>query len=85
MGGGASRFIVLGDGEVTFEDGEGKALQYYREALAKQPYFKEIAQYHCELAQAALLKSDDAGRASMLVGGADILINFFATAGSTLS
>jgi len=30
------------------------------EALAKQPYFKEIAQYHCELAQAALLKSDDA-------------------------
>jgi len=30
------------------------------EVLAKQPYFKEIAQYHCELAQAALLKSDDA-------------------------
>ncbi len=30
------------------------------EALAKQPYFKEIAQYHCELAQAALLKADDA-------------------------
>ena len=28
------------------------------EALAKQPYFKEIAQYHCELAQAALLRSD---------------------------
>ncbi|MEO5700713.1 MAG: lipopolysaccharide assembly protein LapB [Casimicrobiaceae bacterium] len=28
------------------------------EALAKQPYFKEIAQYHCELAQAALVKSD---------------------------
>jgi len=28
------------------------------EALAKQPYFKEIAQYHCELAQAALLKGD---------------------------
>jgi len=28
------------------------------EALAKQPYFKEIAQYHCELAQAALLESD---------------------------
>ncbi|HVO90170.1 MAG TPA: lipopolysaccharide assembly protein LapB [Casimicrobiaceae bacterium] len=28
------------------------------EALAKQPYFKEIAQYHCELAQTALLRSD---------------------------
>ena len=28
------------------------------EALAKQPYHKEIAQYDCELAQAALLKSD---------------------------
>ena len=28
------------------------------EALAKQPYFKEIAQYHCELAQAALLRSE---------------------------
>ncbi len=28
------------------------------EALAKQPYYKEIAQYQCELAQAALLKSD---------------------------
>jgi lipopolysaccharide biosynthesis regulator YciM len=28
------------------------------EALSKQPYFKEIAQYDCELAQAALLKSD---------------------------
>jgi len=28
------------------------------EVLAKQPYFKEIAQYHCELAQAALLRSD---------------------------
>ena len=28
------------------------------EELAKQPYFKEIAQYHCELAQAALLKAD---------------------------
>ncbi len=28
------------------------------EELAKQPYFKEIAQYHCELAQAALLKGD---------------------------
>jgi lipopolysaccharide biosynthesis regulator YciM len=28
------------------------------EALAKQPYYKEIAQYHCELAQAALLRSD---------------------------
>ncbi len=30
------------------------------EALAKQPYFKEIAQYHCELAQVALLRSDQA-------------------------
>ena len=36
------------------------------EVLAKQPYYKEIAQYHCELAQAALLKSrhdDGDGRA----------------------
>ncbi|HSQ80982.1 MAG TPA: lipopolysaccharide assembly protein LapB [Casimicrobiaceae bacterium] len=30
------------------------------EGLAKQPYHKEIAQYHCELAQAALVKSDRA-------------------------
>ena len=30
------------------------------EVLAKQPYFREIAEYHCELAQAALLKSDTA-------------------------
>jgi lipopolysaccharide biosynthesis regulator YciM len=28
------------------------------EALSKQPYYKEIAQYHCELAQAALLRGD---------------------------
>jgi lipopolysaccharide assembly protein B len=28
------------------------------EGIAKQPYFKEIAHYHCELAQAALVKSD---------------------------
>jgi lipopolysaccharide biosynthesis regulator YciM len=28
------------------------------EALAKQPYFKEIAHYYCELAQTALVKSD---------------------------
>ena len=28
------------------------------EELAKQPYYKEIAQYHCELAQAALLRND---------------------------
>ncbi len=27
-------------------------------ALAKQPYFKEIAQYHCEIAQSALLRAD---------------------------
>jgi lipopolysaccharide biosynthesis regulator YciM len=31
------------------------------ETLAKQPYFKEIAHYECELAQAALLKSDADG------------------------
>jgi lipopolysaccharide biosynthesis regulator YciM len=30
------------------------------EAIAKQPYFKEIAHYDCELAQAALLKNDHA-------------------------
>ncbi|MGH8802626.1 MAG: lipopolysaccharide assembly protein LapB, partial [Casimicrobiaceae bacterium] len=30
------------------------------ETLAKQPYYREIAQYHCELAQAALLKPDRA-------------------------
>jgi len=28
------------------------------EAIAKSPYFKEIAHYYCELAQAAVLKSD---------------------------
>ena len=28
------------------------------EGIAKQPYFKEIAQYQCELAQTALLRSD---------------------------
>ena len=28
------------------------------ESIAKQPYFKEIAHYDCELAQAALIKSD---------------------------
>src|SRR5438093_2950491 len=28
------------------------------EAIAKQPYFKEIAHYDCELAQGALLKND---------------------------
>ena len=28
------------------------------EELAKQPYFKEIAQYHCEIAQTALLRAD---------------------------
>jgi len=54
------------------------------ESLAKQPYFKEIAHYDCELAQAALLKSDfvaargcieqalaeykACGRATMLLG-----------------
>ena len=30
------------------------------ETLAKQPYFREIAEYHCELAQAALLRGDAA-------------------------
>jgi lipopolysaccharide biosynthesis regulator YciM len=30
------------------------------EVLAKQPYYKEIAEYHCELAQAAMLRSDTA-------------------------
>jgi lipopolysaccharide biosynthesis regulator YciM len=28
------------------------------EAIAKRPYFKEIAHYYCELAQAAVVKSD---------------------------
>ena len=36
------------------------------EELAKQPYFKEIAQYRCELAQAALLKGDYAAAATEL-------------------
>jgi lipopolysaccharide biosynthesis regulator YciM len=36
------------------------------EALAKQPYHKEIAHYHCELAQSALLKSDFATAQSHL-------------------
>jgi lipopolysaccharide biosynthesis regulator YciM len=31
------------------------------EAIAKLPYFKEIAHYYCELAQAAVVKSDFAG------------------------
>ena len=30
------------------------------EVLAKQPYYKEIAEYHCELAQAAQLRADTA-------------------------
>ena len=30
------------------------------ESLAKRPYFKEIAHYHCELAQGALLRSQPA-------------------------
>src|SRR6185436_18286939 len=30
------------------------------ESLSRQPYYKGIAQYHCELAQAALLRSDAA-------------------------
>jgi lipopolysaccharide biosynthesis regulator YciM len=36
------------------------------EELAKQPYQKEIAQYHCELAHAALLKPDYPGAAQAL-------------------
>ena len=36
------------------------------EVLAKQPYYKEIAEYHCELAQAALLKSDTPAAAAEL-------------------
>ena len=36
------------------------------EELAKQPYQKEIAQYQCELAQAALLRPDYAGAAQAL-------------------
>ena len=58
------------------------------EELAKQPYFKEIAQYHCELAQGALLGSDHAkthaelemafatyrgcARANLIVGDAEM-------------
>src|SRR4051794_16987240 len=34
------------------------------EAISRQPYYKEIAQYHCELAQAALLRSDFAETAA---------------------
>jgi lipopolysaccharide biosynthesis regulator YciM len=34
------------------------------EALARQPYYKEIAQYHCELAQAALLRADASAAAT---------------------
>ncbi len=30
------------------------------EVLSKTPYFREIAEYHCELAQAALVRRDDA-------------------------
>jgi lipopolysaccharide assembly protein B len=39
-----------------------KAIEATRrmEALSKQPYFKEVAQYHCELSQAALLRADAA-------------------------
>lgn len=36
------------------------------EEIAKQPYFKEIAQYHCEIAQAALLRADYAQAGSEL-------------------
>ena len=36
------------------------------ETLAKRPYFKEIAHYHCELAQGSLLRSQaDEGRRSI--------------------
>ncbi len=40
------------------------------EAIAKRPYFKEIAHYYCELAQAAVLKSDFAARARLSRPGA---------------
>jgi lipopolysaccharide biosynthesis regulator YciM len=36
------------------------------EDIAKQPYFKEIAQYHCELAQMAMLQGDGAATNSQL-------------------
>ena len=36
------------------------------ESLSRQPYYKEIAQYHCELAQAAQLRSDAAAAAAEL-------------------
>src|SRR5690349_2554272 len=38
----------------------GKAIAATKrmEEIAKQPYIKEIAQYHCEIAQAALLRAD---------------------------
>ncbi len=46
----------------------GKAIAATKrmEELAKQPYFKEIAQYHCEIAQGALLRADYALAASEL-------------------
>ena len=46
----------------------GKAIAATRrmEELAKQPYFKEIAQYNCEIAQAALLRADYAVAGSEL-------------------
>ncbi len=37
---------------------KAKSVSRRMEALAKQPYYKEIAHYDCEQAQAALLKSD---------------------------
>ena len=36
------------------------------ETLAKRPYFKEIAHYHCELAQGALLRSQPADARSFI-------------------
>ena len=41
--------------------GKAIAATQRMETLAKQPYFKEVAQYHCELAQAALLRGDAIG------------------------
>ncbi len=38
--------------------GKAIAATQRMETLAKQPFFKEIAQYRCELAQAALLQAD---------------------------
>jgi len=68
----AEELFVRLDGTVHELQSQGLLLQIYEqekdwqkaitatrrmEALAKRPYFKEIAHYYCELAQAALLHS----------------------------